>query len=494
MLSYSFHISSKNHSINTAGDLKRVSDHNTRKFEEKKENNLEMNLELSHYNASLKGSNNLYQDVKEFYKDFFEESRIEYNQKQKRDDRKIYNYFEKISDDSKKQMAVEIIVQLGDKKFWETKTIEEKLQMTEVYKEQLFFLEEKLPNFKICNAIIHYDEASPHIQLVGVPVIENCKQGMSKQVSKKAVFTKETLKELQLEMRENAIENFNKFYRTKEVLKPLEKGRNKDYLIEEIKELEKVKQQKKEIEKKIIQQKNVLKKSEELSHLFKQKIYELKKELQDNENQLNYLSEKKEEIKNMDAQFEKLKELYKYKELQLNYIELKEEYDKTLKKNLELNDYNIKKIDELEKNAIYIREKLLEKQPSGIMKQTYNFTYDEINEIFKKNNLKLSFLEPYTKLEKENKRLIEENFNYRKNDSIEHYMKQDFEKIKLKDEISKLKRENEKIDKIKNFIFKEFPKVKELWDKVANTLYPSREKTNSWEKKIEKEKDKGMER
>lgn len=498
MLSYSFHISSKNHSINTAGDLKRVSNHNTRKFEEIKENNLEMNLELSHYNTILIGSDNLYQDVKEFYKNFFEESRIKYNQKQARDDRKIYDYFEKISGDSKKQLAVEIIVQLGDKKFWENKTIEEKLQMTEIYKKQLIFLENKLPNFKICNAIIHYDEASPHIQLVGVPVAENFKQGMTRQVSKKTVFTRETLKELQATMRENAIENFNEIYKTKEVLKPLEKGRNKDFLIEEIKEIERLKQEK---EKKKIEIKNLnneLKKAEELSHSLELKIFEKSKKNEilkkENENKLNFLEEKEKYIKNLDAQFEKLKEVYKYKELQLNYIDLKEKYDRTLEENSILSNRNIKNIEELEKNAIDIREKLLEKEPSGLIKPTYNFTYDEINDMFKKNNLKLSFLSDYTKLKKENEGLYNQLINYQKKDNIDYYMNQSFEKSKLKDKISSLEKDVEKQNKIKDFLFEKFPKLKEVWEQATKELYSDREKINAWKKKIEKEKDRGMER
>lgn len=425
MLSYSFHISSKNHSINTSGDLKRVSNHNTRKFEEVKENNLEMNLELSQYNTLLKGSNNLYQDVKEFYKDFFEESRIEYNQKQKRDDRKIFDYFEKISDDSKKQMAVEIIVQLGDKKFWENKTIEEKLQMTEVYKEQLFFLEEKLPNFKICNAIIHFDEASPHIQLVGVPVVENCKQGMSKQVSKKAVFTKETLKELQLEMRENAIENFNKFYKTKEILKPLEKGRNKDYLIEEIKEIENLKREKENLKKEI----------ENLKVIYSPKSDDLEnfKKYEKNIQELRTLT-------NIEPQkvLGGLLGNYSWDEIKIKYEDI--EKIKECVRNIAPEIVSTKKI---------LQENLEQKETIGKLEKIITRQDNQIN----------------TK--------IVENYD-------------------LSKKITQLTKENEENRKIKDFIFEKFPKVKELWDTVAKTLYPNKEKTNIWHKNIEK--DRGWER
>lgn len=48
----------------------------------------------------------------------FEESRINYNNKQIRDDRKIKDYFSKIAHDNKHDIAVEIIIQLGDMKYW----------------------------------------------------------------------------------------------------------------------------------------------------------------------------------------------------------------------------------------------------------------------------------------------------------------------------------------------------------------------------------------
>ena len=51
----------------------------------------------------------------------FEESRINYNNNQTRDDRKINNYFSKIANDNKHDLAVEIIIELGNKNYWKDK-------------------------------------------------------------------------------------------------------------------------------------------------------------------------------------------------------------------------------------------------------------------------------------------------------------------------------------------------------------------------------------
>ena len=46
-------------------------------------------------------------------------------------------------------------------------------------------LQYQLPQFVVANAVVHMDEDSPHMHVVGVPVSTRYKKGMSKQVSKK---------------------------------------------------------------------------------------------------------------------------------------------------------------------------------------------------------------------------------------------------------------------------------------------------------------------
>ena len=113
--------------------------------------------------------------------------------------------------------------------------------MTNVFKEQVTDLENILPNFKIASAIIHYDETSPHLHIIGVPIKTKTKNGMSKQVGKSSVFTKESLLKLQDKMRTLCIESFNKEYLTNNKLKTKLKGRNKDYHITEMENYQRMK-------------------------------------------------------------------------------------------------------------------------------------------------------------------------------------------------------------------------------------------------------------
>ena len=219
-----------NNAIQNAAGLSKADKHNCRKYDNNKDN-----IEV------IKGSFSIYEDVKKLYKDEFEEARLEYNSRQTREDRKIKDYFTHVSNNSKNDLACEIIIELGDKNFWNTKDLTYKKKMTNVFKEQVTDLENILPNFKIASAIIHYDETSPHLHIIGVPIKTKTKNGMAKQVGKSRVFTKESLVKLQDKMRTLCIESFNKEYLSNDKLKTKLKGRNKDYHVTEMENYQRMK-------------------------------------------------------------------------------------------------------------------------------------------------------------------------------------------------------------------------------------------------------------
>ncbi len=112
--------------------------------------------------------------------------------------------------------------------YWTDKIIEAKYKMTDVFKNQVKELEKIVPLFKIANATIHFDEHSPHMHIIGVPVKENCKTGLSRQVGKTSIFTKESLVVIQDKMRERCIDEFNIAYGMDSKLKEKQKGKNHD--------------------------------------------------------------------------------------------------------------------------------------------------------------------------------------------------------------------------------------------------------------------------
>ena len=221
-----------NNAIQNSAGLTKVDKHNYRKYD-----NNQNDIEI------IKGSSSLVDDVKKLYKEEFDEAKEEYNLKQVRDDRKIKDYFTHISNNEKNDLACEIIIELGDKKYWDTKDDKFKRRMTNVYNKQIEDLEIILPTFKIASAIIHYDETSPHLHIVGVPIIENCTRGMKKQVGKSKIFTKTSLTEIQDKMRNACIKSYNKFYEVNTRLKEKQKGRNQDINVRDMSNYREIKKQ-----------------------------------------------------------------------------------------------------------------------------------------------------------------------------------------------------------------------------------------------------------
>lgn len=193
------------------------------------------------------GTDNLYKDVQNLYLQEFEQSRLEYNEKQTREDRKIDNYFKHISNSKLWDLACEFIIELGDLEFWNDKDMNYRMKMVDVYKEQVNDLMKVVPEFKVANAVIHFDETSPHMHLVGLPISDNNKRGMKKQVAKSKIFTKESLKRIQDEMRACCIKSYNKHYEKASLLKQKKKGRNQDI---NTKDMAGYREIKKQIEKK----------------------------------------------------------------------------------------------------------------------------------------------------------------------------------------------------------------------------------------------------
>ena len=221
--SYSFHLSSKGHAVGTVGKLGQVSKHNLRAY--KSAEDYDKNLI-----SVIKGSTtSILDSVKEIYEQEFSGALEEYNSK-KRADRQINNYLEHVSQ-SRNDVAAEIIIQIGDKEFWQDKTPEQFRSMENVFKEQMKDLEKLLPEFKVASAVVHYDESSPHMHVVGVPVAEGGVRGMKKQCVKTKVFTTKSLAMLQEQMRLKAIlcmDSMPELFVNVE-LKEKETGRNRDY-------------------------------------------------------------------------------------------------------------------------------------------------------------------------------------------------------------------------------------------------------------------------
>ena len=273
-----------NNAIQNANDLSRVNKHNLRDYDNQRD-----------LITTIYGTNDIVEDVKQVYLDEFEQARIEYNNKT-RADRQVKDYFQKVCN-SQNDIACEIIIELGDMDFWQNKDDEYKFKMTDVYNEQIQDLTKILPTFKIANATIHYDETSPHMHVIGVPVIDNCKRGMKKQVGKSQLFTKTLLSEIQDKMRNACIKSYNKFYDVDSKLKAKQKGRNQDINVKDMDGYKDYKKQLKRKEQKLAKANEQTEKLDNLSKDINKILDNLKPTLM-NKNNMVISSEDVQKIKN----------------------------------------------------------------------------------------------------------------------------------------------------------------------------------------------------
>lgn len=153
--------------------------HNNRNLSEReKERNSHIDYSRSHENNYL-----IQDDIKKLYEREFSEALENYNEKQTRSDRKIKDYYKHIESSKKTSTQQEMIIQVGDKDdFLEDNELNRSLA-NNILEEWFEDFEARNPNLKVYNAVIHNDEASPHLHLNFVPVASGYKRGLEKQVA-----------------------------------------------------------------------------------------------------------------------------------------------------------------------------------------------------------------------------------------------------------------------------------------------------------------------
>lgn len=467
-MSVSFHIGSKNNAIPNLKKLKTIDIHNNRKYS--KSNNEDLDLSKSKYNIILKGTKNLVADVKKLYKTEFDEAVYSYNQKQSREDRKIINYLSKIEEDKQKNIATEIIMQLGDKEDWQNIDLQDKKKMAEVFKNSLNVLENK--GFKVANAVLHLDETSPHLHIIGVPIGTNFKKGLEKQVSSKSVFSLDKLDILRNEIEKTLIEDFNKTYNVN-IEKKQEKALLQEHL--SVTDYKKLKPVISELVK-VVDKNTVL---EEI----KENLRDKEKEIKEAKESINYNNTLKEklvaDVRTKEKEVEELKAIIKDKD------KIKDEFYKNDGYIFDLKN----KVDE-QKKEIEAKEKSLkdlEKENKSIQ-EDIDREWDIRNSIrdkeLKISELRLEYAEKTTEFEKAEKKVKEQDdFLLEYKMKINNFSK-DKEELEEKTRLAEKEKEEEE-KKLES-------KRKELAEIIANRKNVDFDINE--EKKKEEEKKKNNER
>lgn len=118
------------------------------------------------------------------YHQLFDEALQRYNKKQKRADRKIENYYEKIRSGKQEKPFHEIIIQVGNCDNMNAKTSDGELAeriLDDYYQD----FQKRNPYLRVFSAHLHMDEATPHLHIDFIPFTTNSKRGLDTRVSLK---------------------------------------------------------------------------------------------------------------------------------------------------------------------------------------------------------------------------------------------------------------------------------------------------------------------
>lgn len=113
-------------------------------------------------------------DIKMVYEEVFGEALEKYNVKQKRKDRIIKLYYDKIFRSKQEKPFYELIIQLGNK--YNSKELNK--IAPDILIDLVNLIMDKYPNIIIIGAYIHNDEATPHLHLDYIPIAHSQNRGL----------------------------------------------------------------------------------------------------------------------------------------------------------------------------------------------------------------------------------------------------------------------------------------------------------------------------
>lgn len=122
--------------------------------------------------------------IKKVYHEMFDEALKQYNDKQKRKDRKIADYYKHIESGKQEKLFHEIIFQIGNKDDMSATGEHAELART-ILDEYYQGFQERNPYLRVFSAHLHMDEATPHIHIDFVPYTTGSKRGLETRVSLK---------------------------------------------------------------------------------------------------------------------------------------------------------------------------------------------------------------------------------------------------------------------------------------------------------------------
>ena len=195
------------------------------------------------------------QSIKEAYEYCFDDAVKRYNEKQKRNDRKISTTYFKYAFDcdykdtvitaaDKRKSFYETLVQIGDMFDTNCKDFDNSINEIDCLTEYAVGFQKRNKNFYVFNLVLHLDEQTPHLHIDYIPVSHHkrgldTQNGMAKALEEMGFGTGENAVNKWRLAERKVLEDLCRKRRIE--VKPPEKGRGHSYTVDEYKEKEALK-------------------------------------------------------------------------------------------------------------------------------------------------------------------------------------------------------------------------------------------------------------
>lgn len=413
------------------------------------------------------------EDLQKVYHELFDESVIKYNESQKRNDRKIKNYFDKIYRSKKEKPFYEFIIQIGNQN---EQPSEKKCET--ILKEFNQMLIKDYPSLRVFNSVIHMDESTPHLHIDFVPIGDGYKKGMEKRASFKRVLKNlgfSDFREFQ-----NAL-----FFKLEEISKRHNIERVPDVAIgakhipiQQYREIQRLAEQKiNDIDGmsvprtsiKIYQKLNAVP-QEMYEEIVKDNAYrKAQNEALTDENEIlrgqlsNLKTEKnvytyeaviedqKEKIENLNIELE---------EIRYNFNDMQKSNDSRIEKMYEKNDSLQKKVEELEKGSAALKVQIDDRDQTIETLKNQSKDLEKMGQILSENEKLKNDVKKLSKTEQENRNLKTQISGLKSENETLH---KEYKELNVQKtaQISNLSNENKKLNRIVKVFIKTLQKLSE---------------------------------
>lgn len=394
----------------------------------------------------------VHEDLQKVYHELFDESVIKYNESQKRNDRKIKNYFDKIYRSKKEKPFYEFIIQVGNQNEQPSET-----KCEAILKEFNDMLIKDYPSLRVFNSVIHMDESTPHLHIDFVPIGDGYKKGMEKRASFKRVlknlgfsdfreFQNALFFKLELISKQHDIERVQDISIGARHI-PIQQYREIQRLAEQkINDIDDMNVPRSSI--KIYQKLNAVP-QEMYEEIVKDNAYrKAQNEALIGENELlrgqlsnlktkNNIDAYEEIIESQKDKIERLND--EIEEIRYNFNDMQKTHEETIEKMYVKNDSLQEQIETLEESSAALKVQISEKEKTIENLKNQSKDLEKMGQILKENeNLKNDVKKLDEKVKKTEQKLVQNSSETR-----QKLVKTEQENRKLEGQISSLKSENE---------------------------------------------------